>query len=87
MCEICSKLTIKTPGQRNWSRSGVFNIDFEQISNIALIFPLLTLNKQIPTRYWLFLNMRLREKSQNTELFLVRIFLLSVRIQENTDQK
>ena len=28
----------------------------------------------------------LREKCPNTELFLVRIFLYSVRIQENTDQ-
>ena len=29
----------------------------------------------------------LREKCPNTECFLVRIFLYSVRIQENTDQK
>ena len=29
----------------------------------------------------------LREKCPNMELFLVRIFLYSVRIQENTDQK
>ena len=29
----------------------------------------------------------LREKCLNTELFLVRIFLYSVRIQENTEQK
>ena len=29
----------------------------------------------------------LREKCPNTELFLVRIFLYSVQIQENTDQK
>ena len=29
----------------------------------------------------------LREMCPNTELFLVRIFLYSVRIQENTDQK
>ena len=29
----------------------------------------------------------LREKCPNTELFLVRIFLYSVRIQENTNQK
>ena len=28
----------------------------------------------------------LREKCPNTEFFLVRIFLYSVRIQENTDQ-
>ena len=29
----------------------------------------------------------LREKFLNTEFFLVRIFLYSVRMQENTDQK
>ena len=29
----------------------------------------------------------LREKCPNTELFLVRIFLYSVRIKENTDHK
>ena len=36
-CEICSKLTIKTP-------DGVFIVDFEHISHIALVFLLLTLN-------------------------------------------
>ena len=39
-CEICSKLTIKTPERR----SGVFIINFEHISYIALVFLLLTLN-------------------------------------------
>ena len=29
----------------------------------------------------------LREKCPNTELFLVHVFLYSVRIQENMDQK
>ena len=32
-------------------------------------------------------NDTLREKCPNTEFFLVRIFLYSVRIQENTDHK
>ena len=32
-------------------------------------------------------NSSLREKFTNTELFLVRIFLHSIQIQENTDQK
>ena len=35
-CEICSKLTIKTPG--------VFN-NFEHISHLVLVFLLLTLNR------------------------------------------
>ena len=33
------------------------------------------------------LNFALREKYSNTEFFPVRIFLYSVRIQGNTDQK
>ena len=45
MCEICSKLTIKTPEQRHWRSSGIFIVDFEQILQIVLVFPLLTLNK------------------------------------------
>ena len=35
----------------------------------------------------LFLKVKLREKSLDAELFLVRIFLYTVRIQENMDQK
>ena len=35
MSEITSKLTIKTQEQRNWRRSGVFVVNFEQISQIA----------------------------------------------------
>ena len=45
MCEICSKLTLKTPERRHWRRSGVFIFNFEQISLIVLVFLLLTLNK------------------------------------------
>ena len=31
-CEICSKLTIKTPERRYWRRSDVFIVNFEQVS-------------------------------------------------------
>ena len=44
-CEICSKLTIKTPERRHWRRFGVFIINFEQISHHYLVFLLLNLNK------------------------------------------
>ena len=30
-CEICSKLTIKTPQRRRWRRYGVFIVNFEHI--------------------------------------------------------
>ena len=43
-CEICSKLTIKTPERRYWRRSGVFIVNFEHISHLVLMFLLLTLN-------------------------------------------
>ena len=43
-CEICSKLTMKTPEGRQWRRSVVFMINFEHISHHALVFLLLTLN-------------------------------------------
>ena len=44
-CEICSKLTIKTPEQCQWHPSGVFIVNFEYTSHLFLVFPLLTLNK------------------------------------------
>ena len=39
MFEICLKLAIKTPKRRHWRRSGVFSVNFEQISNIFPVFP------------------------------------------------
>ena len=48
MCKICSELTIKIPEQRQWLRFGVFIVNFEQISRIALVFQLFTLDKQMP---------------------------------------
>ena len=47
MCEIWSKLIIKIPERRQWRRSGVFIVNFEQISNSVLEFSSLTLNKQM----------------------------------------
>ena len=48
-CEICSKLTIKTPEQRQRRCSGVFIVNFERILHLFLVFLLLTLNKCIST--------------------------------------
>ena len=45
MCEICSELTRNTPEQRYQGRSGVFIVNFQQISPIVLVFLLFTLNK------------------------------------------
>ena len=50
MFEIYSKLTtIKTRERCYWRGSCVFIVNFEQISHIVLLFPLLTLSNLIPT--------------------------------------
>ena len=43
-CEIYSKLTIQTPERRQWRSSGVFIVNFEHISQLVLVFLLLTLS-------------------------------------------
>ena len=37
-CKICSKLTIQTPERRHWHRSGLFIVNFEHNSHLALVF-------------------------------------------------
>ena len=44
-CEMCSKLTIKTPERRHWRHSGVFIVNFKRISHLVLVFMLLTLSR------------------------------------------
>ena len=43
-CELCSKLTLKTPERRQWRLSGVFIVNFEHIPHLALLSLLLILN-------------------------------------------
>ena len=47
--EICSKLTAKISERRYWRRSGIIIVNFEQISDLVLVFPLLTLSRYMPT--------------------------------------
>ena len=44
VCEICSKLVIKTLKQCSLRRSGVYIVNFERISYVFLAFPMLTLS-------------------------------------------
>ena len=44
-CEICSKLTIKTPKRRWWRCSGAFIVNFEHASHLFLVLLLLTLSR------------------------------------------
>ena len=53
-CEICSKLTIKTPYRRQWRRSAIFIVNFEHISHLALVYLLLILNMLLPVGYVIF---------------------------------
>ena len=50
-CEICAKLTIKTPERLHWRRSSVFIVNFEHISPLLLLRLLLTLNMKLPAGY------------------------------------
>ena len=45
--ESCSKWTTKTLGQRQFSWSDIFIINFEHVSCLVLVFLLLTLNKYL----------------------------------------
>ena len=38
ICEICLKLTIKTPERRHWRRSAVFIVNFEQKRRLGCFF-------------------------------------------------
>ena len=50
-CEICSKLTIKTPERHHWRHSDVFIVNFEHILHLVLVFLLLTLNMSLPAGF------------------------------------
>ena len=69
ICEICSKLTIKTIERRQWRRSGVFIVNFEHISHLVLVFLLFTLNKYLPAGIWLFWKKCYIEKRYILEIF------------------
>ena len=43
-CEMFSKLITKTSERRQWCRSGVFIVNFEHISQLVIVFLMLTLN-------------------------------------------
>ena len=62
-CEICSKVTMNTRERGKW-RSVVFNVNFEHISYLFLMFLLLTLNSWVfPRREGLSCSICLRYSS------------------------
>ena len=42
---MCSKLTVKTPEQRQRRCSGVFIVNFEHISHLSLVFSIVDLGQ------------------------------------------
>ena len=72
MCEICSKLTkkkTKTPEQREWLRSGVFIINFEQISKLLWCLNFWSLKSECQLGKWtIFLG-----KNLNCFKFILKI--------------
>ena len=70
MYEIYSKLKIKTPESRQWRRSGVFIAKFEHISNIAVVFLLMSLTKYmraekeyLEVAFWTILQVQLKNRN------------------------
>ena len=51
MCEICSKLTLKTSELRQLSLFSVFIVNFEYISHMFLMSPMLTVNMKMLANY------------------------------------
>ena len=50
MSETCSEIIVKTSERRRqWRLSGPYIVKFEYISQIVVMFPLLTLNKKMPS--------------------------------------
>ena len=45
-CEICSKLTIKTPERRHCRHSGVSTVNFEHLSHLFLAYLLFTMDRK-----------------------------------------
>ena len=64
------KLTIKTPERRHWCGSGVFIVNFEHISHIAMVFSWLTSNKWILAGFssLFFKKLRIKWKDPWTKL-------------------
>ena len=64
MCEICSKLKLKTRKRRQWRHFGVFIDKFKQILHIVLMFPLFRQVKQVK-QVDILLNFSLLTKTPN----------------------
>ena len=69
-CEICSKLTIKTPERHQLHHSGVFIVNFEHTSYLFLVFLYLTLNMQLPAWKNCFKKVDVKKKAMTVTLYI-----------------
>ena len=79
--EICSKLTIRTPEQRQWHLSSVLIVNFEHILHHFLVILLLTLNNYMWAGFskWnqsqkIGRNLRVTKKQGINVIFSITIF-------------
>ena len=78
-CEICSKLTIKTPERSHWCHSGVF-INFEHVSHLVLVVSIVNF-EQVNASWTSFPEM-FTQKSVLTVILLVNCAQKSKRFRE-----
>ena len=74
MFQLYSELTITKQERHPWSYTGVFIINFEQISHIVLVFPLLTSNKQMLAGKTLSMNFVQEEFFAASKFLVFKIF-------------
>ena len=81
MCQICSKLTINISERRQWSRSGVFIVNFEHITLFSSV-SIINLEQVDSSRaQWSIKNATIRKFDyQSPPKLLLGMWLLNVRI-------
>ena len=56
---------------KDWRRSGIFNVNFEHILHLVLVFLLLTLSKQMPAGRSIYINDKILSFSRYYEIILI----------------
>ena len=64
MFKVNNRNTTTRCERRHWRRSGIFIVNFQHISHLVLVFPLLTLSRSMPAGLLLF-------KSKRDVLFFI----------------
>ena len=84
-CEICSKLTIKTPERRQW-RSGVFIVNFEYIWTYFTPFSRVSIVDFKQVTYTKLILIKFPKKLENTP-WTIPFFFLIIKVFESQCRK